>query len=279
MTNAAGKPVFGSPDFWTVAHNAFPKFFEVAPRVQDALNGLTQRGYADVEPCHRVVLNLTLLTGVSMMELVTLAGNGLGHGAMKIARSMLEYAINAEYLRSFPGACDTFLLWHWVEQHKLLTYMGESDSDLRKHVSQEKINEIEKEFDRVRAMFEYQTGSGKTKTRSSWCSLDLASRAAKTGFGEPYRIVYPMTSQILHGSIGGLAMHFDLSEDDDRIAVPPSLDYCDTALVGGHMCVVKVVETFSKTFDVQPDPPLEELVRDYHYAWGKRDEKAQVPSE
>ena len=267
MGGESGSPIFGMPEFWEKAHASFPKFFEVAPRIQDATNKLVGAGYTEVEPVQKVILNLCMLTSVSMMELTTLVGNGMGHGAMKIARSMLEYSINAEYLRMEPKAGEDFLLWHWVEQHKLIAYMG--DSDLLEQVSQEKIRETEKKFDEVRTRFEHQTAKGKTKLRSSWCSLDLASRAVKTGFGEPYRIVYPMTSQILHGSIGGMAMHFDLDEDEHRIGVPPSLDYCDTALVGGHMCLVKIVETFTKAFDVKSDPPIEKLTEDYRYAWGK----------
>lgn len=46
-----------------------------------------------------------------MVELVTLAGNGLGQGALKICRTMMETAVNADYLRQNPAELDDYLQW------------------------------------------------------------------------------------------------------------------------------------------------------------------------
>lgn len=272
MTTEQGKPVFGHPEFWETAHDAFPKFFKVVFRVNDALNSLTTRAYEDVEPYQKVILNLGMLIGVSMIELITLVGNGLGHGAMKIARSLLEYAINAEYLRRFPAECGDYMEWNRVEQYKLLTYMRENAPHLLNQLSAEKVAEIEREFERIRSKFEYATAKGEKRLRGSWCLLDLGSRAAKTDFHEPYRIIYPLSSRLVHGTFGGLAMHFDPEEDESRIGVPPSLKYCGEALVGGHLCAVKVIETLARTFGVDPCIPIQKLVDDFHYVWGKPSE-------
>jgi hypothetical protein len=113
---------------WKV-HKAFPKF-EVVTRLTDSLNDLTGRAHPNPESYQRVILNLGILNAVSMFELVTLAGNGFGLGAMKIARTVMETAINAEYLRRFPAECALYLNWHWIEQYKLLTYVREHTAEL-----------------------------------------------------------------------------------------------------------------------------------------------------
>ena len=101
--------VFGFPPFAKEIQEAFPKLFEVLPRLTAALNDLTGRACEKPEMHQRVILNLGILAGVTMVELVTLAGNGLGQGATKIARTLMETVVNAEYLRQFPDELDAYL--------------------------------------------------------------------------------------------------------------------------------------------------------------------------
>src|SRR5438874_11404 len=66
--------IFGTPEFAKVIQAKFPRLFEVLPRLTAALNDLTGRACDSPEPHQRVILNLGLLAGISMVELVTLAG-------------------------------------------------------------------------------------------------------------------------------------------------------------------------------------------------------------
>ncbi len=151
-----------------------------------------------------MILNLGILAGISAYELVTLAGNGFGQGAMKIARTVMETAINAEYLRRFPNECDLYLNWHWIEQFKLLAYVRQYSPELLPQLSPEEIARVETQYQAVRARFEKPNGD----LRSSWCTLNLADRAARTGFSEAFRVINPLSSQLIHGTLGGLSHHF-----------------------------------------------------------------------
>jgi hypothetical protein len=256
-------PTFGHPEFSSKVHQAYPKFFEVVPRLTDSLNDLTGRAYPQPERWQRVILNLGLLTGISAWELVTLAGNGFGQGAMKIARTVLETAINAEYLRRFPTECDAYLNWHWIEQHKLLVYVQQYAPELLPQLSERESERVEREYQVVRPQFEQLNG----EIRSSWCRLDLGARAARTGFAEAFRLINPISSQLIHGTFGGLSRHFDLSEDEHRISIPPSMEYVAEALIGAHTCVLKMVETLADSFGNTPCNPVSDLVKDFYYAW------------
>ena len=177
--------IFGTPEFGKVVHSKFPKLFEVLPRLSEALNDLTGRACEKPEPHQRVILNLGLLAGTSMLELVTLAGNGLGQGAMKIARTLMETVINAEYLRQSPDELDAYLKWSWVEKKKDLKYVQDNLSYLLPEIGQDSVNTIEKEFLAARPLFETAKGD----VRPSWCSLNLADRAVKVGLADTYRRV------------------------------------------------------------------------------------------
>lgn len=255
--------VFGNPEYWQQVHGKFPTFFEIVPRLTDSLNDLTRREHPGAEPYQRVILDLGVLTGVSMWELVTLAGNGFGLGAMKIARTVMESAINAEYLRQYPQECDLYLDWHYMEQYKSLVYIREHLPKLLLRFSAEKVMRVEAEYAKHRDKFARADG----ELRRSWCAIDLSARAARTGFADVYRLINPISSQLIHGTFGGLARHFDLTEDEDRIAIPPSIRYCGEALSGGHACTMQMVETLAKAFNWTPCNPITTLQEDFHRAW------------
>jgi hypothetical protein len=256
--------IVGHPDFAKEVQAAFPKLFEVLPRVGAALNDMTSRAVEKPELYQRVIVNLGLLAGVSMMELVTLAGNGFGQGAMKIARTLMETVINAEYLRQSPGELDAYLGWAWVEKNKDLAYMKENLKHLLPQLTQKDIEAVETGFQRVRPLF---ADSATGKIRSSWCRVNLADRATRVGLAQIYGRLNRLSSGFIHGTIGGLTRNFVLEEDKDRIAIPPSLKYCDLALISGHHLMCFMVETLAKTFDWTPVHPIETLVADFKYAW------------
>ena len=270
-----GRVIFGHPEYWQQVHDAFPKFFEVAGRLTDSLNDLTVRAHPCPERYQRVILNLGILTGISAFELITLAGNGFDLGALKIARTVMETAVNAEYLRQFPAECDLYLKWHWVEQHKLLSYIRQEAPELLPELTAEEIARVDKEFAAVRADFE----DANHKLRGSWCKHNLGTRAAKTDFAKLYKVLNPMSSELIHGTFGGLARHFDMAEDEHRIEIPPSMEHCAQALFAAHTCVVKMVETLSNTFGWVPCNPIEKLVEDFYYVWGAplQEAKREVP--
>lgn len=256
-------PVFGRPEFAKTIHAEFPKLFEVLPRALAALNDLTRRACENPQPYQRVILNLGLLAGISMVELVTLAGNGLGQGAMKICRTLMETAVNAEYLRLNPGELDDYLNWSWVEKNKELNFIKESLPQLLPIIERETIDKIENKFRAVRHRYEKQNGD----LRSSWCRLNFAARSASVGLADLYKMVNPRSSGFIHGTIGGLVNHFNIAEDRDRIAVPPSLAYCSQALPAGHQLLCFAINTLANTFNWEPVHSLASLMDDFKYAW------------
>ena len=106
--------------------------------------------------------------------------------------------------------------------------------------------------------------------------MNLADRAARTGFGEEYRLVMKYANPILHGSVGGLASHFDVEADQHRITVPPSDEWIGEALIAAHESTLKAIETLSKTFKLEPIPPLQSLLDDFQFVWNP--EKVTPPS-
>lgn len=258
---------FGFQHFWPKTYEAFPRFWEVYPRLLDALNSLISRGYEKTDAREKVIINLGIFAGTCLSEINTLVGNGLGQGAIKIARSMLEIAINAEFLRLFPEQVDDYIDWFFVERYQLIEYVRASAPDTLSQYPKELQDEIDNDFQSVRGRFEIVKPGNKPRLRPGWCAMGLDARAVKTGFQLEYKLIYPMGNKLLHGTIGGMSMHADRSVDSDRIAVPPSLRYCKPALVGGHLCAVRIAKTISEVMSQDPSPTFDVLNRDYALAW------------
>jgi hypothetical protein len=128
-------------------------------------------------------MNLLILVATGMWEVVTLVGNGMGHGAMKIVRGVVESAINAEYLRQFPDQVEKYMEWQWVKLHKLYVYMRETSPDSLKEIPPEKIASNEAEYQRVNDLYQYKManpdGSERTVRQETWCRDNLFQRAEK----------------------------------------------------------------------------------------------------
>lgn len=256
---------FGHPEFWSRVVDEYPRFFAVHPRLVQSFNSLSQKPRPTLSLQEKVVLNLALLAGVAMEELVTLASNGLGMGAMKIARNLLELSINAEYLRMNETAVEDYVEWFWVEQHKLFTYAREYDTTLLNRFSPETIASTEADFSRVRSRFAKPHNS--RELRRDWCSVSLEERARQTEFQLPYRLINPIGSRLLHGTSGALLDHFDVGVSTEQIAAPPSLKLTRQALCGGHCCVAMVIHTLAVLFVEEGIPSSTQIASDFQTAW------------
>jgi hypothetical protein len=268
MNQVQATPVqveFGHPNFCKTVQDAYPRFFEVYPRLRISFDSISRKSRTLTDKGQKVTLNLCLIAGVAMDELVTLAGNGLGMGAMKIARNLLEVSINAEYLRMNPALVDDYLDWFWVEQHKWLTYAQQHDTDLLSQFLPESVKHVEQEFARVRSRFEKVNNPA--ELRGSWSATDLGTRAIQTHFEVGYRLINPLGSQFLHGSPGALLNHFDVAGSSDQIVHPPSIKWTAQALCGGHYCLAMVVHTLEALFNEEASPSSENVAQDFQHAW------------
>ena len=260
---AAGNlvPVFANMDFWTQVVEEHPEFFARVGRLQEAVRSIVDPAYEGLDGGQQMQMNMLMLTAIGVAEIVTLVGNGMGHGAMKIVRGVMENAINMEYMRQFPDQAEKYLEWQWVEQYKLRKHLEESSPAMYAEIPQEKRDSDEAEYQRVRPLFQYQvqtsTGGTKTKMQDGWCREDLFHRAERIGLAQSYRTVMPSANQILHGTISGWIR--DLDEVTRRIEYPPTHKWGGEALIAAHMALIQAIETASLALNATPTPSLDIL--------------------
>jgi hypothetical protein len=264
------EPAFANKDFWPEVVKRHPEFFQRIGRLQEAVRNIVNPAYKALDGHQRLQMNLLILVATGTGEVVTLVGNGMGHGAMKIVRGVVENAINAEYLRQFPDRAKKYMEWHWVELHKLYAYMQETSPDSLKDFPTEKMASDEAQYQRVKDSFRYKVanpdGTEKTVKQESWCRDNLFQRAEKVNMAQSYRTVMPPANQILHGSIGGWIRELD--QESGRVEFPPTHKWGGEALIAAHIALLQSVETAALSLNVTPNPTIEVLKDDFHAIWG-----------
>jgi hypothetical protein len=260
--------VFAFADFFRTVEREYPRFFEVGQNTLDAMHSVTDRAYPNPEPHQRGILNLGVLAGISSVEVITLVGNGLGHGGMRILRSLLETAINIEFFRLRPETFEDYKEWFHVERFREIEFLRQHAPEIYAQVDAEAVTDIGRNMARVRPRFLARDRNRKSRgLQSGWSSLNLDARAVATGFTEAYQLINPLASSFVHETMYGMLKHFDASRDEHRVEVPPTLDWSKEALSGAHHCMVRVVQTLGQTFGVAPEPTVETLEREWHYTW------------
>jgi len=269
MEAAEKAVVFGKPEFWPKVIERHGPFLEKVPALERAVSSIVDPAHKEVDYQQHLLMMLLQLVAIGMNEVVTLVANGMGHGAMKIVRGMVENAINAEYIRRFPEEGEKYREWHWIELHKQMNRVSVTSPGLVMEISKAKRTEIETEYQRVKGLFQYKVankdGSERTVHQESWCRENLFERAEKINALDTYITVMPFANQILHGTIGGWLAEIDPS--DMRIEYPPTERWGSESLIAAHAALIQAIETASKSLKILPEPSIAELEEDFNAIW------------
>jgi hypothetical protein len=263
-------------EFWE--KESFPKFvrfWEVCNRLFDALNKFTLNAGVVNDKNETVIRSLGISTEIAFADVIMLVAHGHGIGAKKIARTCLESAINAEYLRLEPTEHRDFLDWSLIEQHRKVEYMRKYMPVEFANLDPVMVADTEKEYQAVLPRFVLP--NNKNRLRQSWCRLNLRKRAIRANLQDMYGSVYGTSSELSHCSFGGLAQHVETIVGNKwQPAIPPSSIGCAHALQTAHYCAFQAVRTLALLKDTDSTPPLDALKNDYDYAWQEQ-RKAAIP--
>jgi len=255
--HALNRQTVGFPDFQDQVVAEFRPFFSSLRTLQDALNSLTGAAYPELRSEQHLILNLGILAGTAMQEVVLLGVNGFGPGAMKAARSLLEAAVTAEYIRLFPEVYEDFREFVHVEKFKEVEFLREYLFATYSKLSEEGVvQQVNDEMGRVAARF------GK---RMTWHKDNLAERAKKTGYIESYRVVSPIASSFVHTTPYGLMKRFEAG-DELRMGVA-SMSWLMQAFVSGHSLMLGTIHTLILSLAPEMEELFLALEGDYQQAW------------
>jgi hypothetical protein len=209
----------------------------------------------------RIFHYMTAIASNSLGSLITLALNGYGHDAVRIARGMFETAVNAAYLANHPTEVEDYIDFNWIRQRRLIDYMRKDDPALFGKLQQKDVDDIDTEYAKVAPRFTDARG----KIRKDWCAKTLRQRAEVVGMGNLYPTFYAFASSIHHGDIGGLSTQISVPKFQAEIA--PSFQMIRDALMMGHNAVLVVITNFNEVGAFGLDAEIKTAADGFMKAW------------
>jgi hypothetical protein len=216
-------------------------------------------------PGDRIGFYLGRICVEEFSEILLLAGNGHGIGALKILRGMYERAVTSAYILANPDQADAFLEYDKVNKHKAYMHakkLGEYGPNLRP----ETIKQIEDEFEAVKPMF--WTG---TRVRGSWTQLDTAALAQKAGPGYAalYLDAFYRPTLEIHTTATSIFGRLELTEQgkmsfDSR----PRRIEARHAVIMAHNLLLRVLDSQNTHFKLGLDTVLQANLADFQKAYG-----------
>jgi len=220
-------------------------------------------------PADRVGFYLSRICVEEFSEILVLAGNGHGIGALKILRGMYERAVTAAYVLANPAAVDAFLDYDKVNKYKAYMH-AKKLGPYGPKLSAETIKQIEDDYQTVKPTF--WTG---TRVRSSWTSLDTASlaRAAGPGYEQLYLDAFYRPTLEIHTTATSVLGRLELTAQgklsfDSR----PRRTEARHAMVMAHNLLLRVLDSQNTHFKLGLDSVLEGNLTDFQKAYGRADQ-------
>lgn len=173
----------GTPEQWK-------EIFERRPALAEAINALIDfmtKDSAKVQiksHAEEVIFALSRVCVEECWEILLLAANKYGNGALKLLRGLYERALTLTYISKFPEKAERFYKYSAIQEHRTFTHTRKAIplEALAQAFSPQVIERIEENYRAAKA--EFQRTKCKTcdtkELAHSW-DIDIASMAEKTG--------------------------------------------------------------------------------------------------
>lgn len=240
---------FGFEDQWSDFAKRHQVFLERFPHLTALREKVFPNHQKVVDPIDRVVYFLGLVCMEDFSELLLLAANGYGIGALKLLRGMYERAVTMTYLSEHPNEVDAFLNFHWIAQHKLLSAIRRTyGEDL---VGQQEAKRVEDMYRQVKGDYVITAckACGTTTTNYTWSKLDFVTMAHKAGLmGKLIVQAYYLPLRYSHSTAGSIFSRLEETPKGIGFNPDPQLSEADTALNTAHNLMLRIFDQQWKHF-------------------------------
>ena len=190
------------------------------------------------EPLHKVIRFIARIVVNSNGAVMTLAVNGYGNDAMRVARSIFEGSVTVAYLRLHPELVEDYIDFPSIRRWQLYEHLASTDPGFVKGIPASRIDEMRHEFEITAPRFRNKKGS----LLGSWCRKSLRKMSEDVGLGGWYPVFYTRASGMEHIDMSGIEAQ--KSRDMFEVEVAPSECCVKEALTVGFNFTFRVLYDF-----------------------------------
>lgn len=246
--------IFGFPEFQEKLYESYKEYFvQALPRLRSLAFEMVRR----VAPDAGVEAAVHALAGVALathLEVVLLAGNGLGFGAAKGVRSILECLFIVEYLILHPEEAERRQATAAYSSWKMLDGAKERGLDLLPF----RFNEDE-----------LREKHGAAKERFKSLQWKFGEIAKKIGREEEYDTIYKTLSELVHSTDLAVSLRAEKAPGSDRpvIVVGACDEFCNFSLYLSHKFLIAIFEAVNRLFGLDFSAQLASALSELEKAW------------
>ena len=270
----------GNQKEWDDFENRHRLFFERFADLREAQSLAFTRTLISSSPRDLVIFSLGRLAVEDFQEILLLAGNGCGMGALKVLRGMYERVVTARYLHTAEDSeVENFLDYYWVQKNKNAIELNQTYGEdvLTQHGRSEEAQNLKNQYNNVREKF-LVTDCKKCGTKRlnySWSKLSLIAMADRIGEGIrnlAYEAYY-LPLQQAHSTIASIHTRFKIEENDSiTFKEGPHRTESDDALRISHFLLLNVLALQKEYFHLdEMKEPLDRSWSSYNEIWTKSD--------
>lgn len=222
------RAIFGLTDIWDSIFKQHEADFRSIGDLRSVARELISATKDSTQELVQVLNALTQICSETMFDVLLLAGNNRGAGAMKIARGMFEISVICAYLEKNPNEVEAYLAFSKVEAWRHLQAVEKYDPGV---VSLELMKQAESEYNLVKSRF--LNAAGRVQFR--WTSKTIRQMAGHIGILNIYEIAYGPASELHHMPLTGIIAH--------------ELDWLREALFVSHGSLLQAVVSLYNVHD------------------------------
>lgn len=236
------QPTFGFPDQWQPFHGRHELFFARFPHLQKLMRSTFLRAIS-TDNAGVLIFAMGRLCCEEFYEILTLAANGYGIGALKLLRALYERAVTLIHLSANPGEVDLYINYHSVAQRKLLKAVQATFGE--DALSKEIVDRVEREYQAVKDDYLVADCArcGTKKPNHTWNRLDLVAMAKKTPLGKLIVPAYYLPMGHAHSTMRALLARIEETESGFGFNPDVQPQEADQALELAHSVLLSVLGT------------------------------------